>query len=223
MSEFAVARQNMVESQVRASGVTDPRVIAAMQAVPREAFVPEARQTLAYLGEDLRVRDAEGGVAARYLMEPRTIAKLAELADVQAADLVLDIGPATGYSTAVFARLADTVVAVECDHDLAEFASKALQKLGADNAVVTEGALADGNAKQGPFDVIVLNGAVSEVPQSLLDQLKEGGRLVAVVRDGSAGKARLYTKFHGTIGQRDGFDAGTRLLPGFEKVATFSF
>ena len=223
MSEFAAARHNMVESQVRTSGVTNPRVIAAMQAVPREAFVPEARQTLAYLGEDLRVKDAEAATNARYLMEPRTLAKLAELADIQPGDLVLDVGPATGYSTAVFARLADTVVALESDPDLAERAGKTLQELGADNAVVTEGVLAEGNAKQGPFDVIVLNGAVPEVPQALLDQLKEGGRLVAVIRDGGAGKARLYSKVHGAVGQRDGFDAGTRFLPGFQKVEAFSF
>lgn len=223
MSEFAAARHNMVESQVRTSGVTDPRVIEAMLAVPREAFVPESRRTLAYLGEDLRVRDAEGDAAARYLIEPRTIAKMAELADIRSSDLVLDIGPATGYSTAVFARLADTVVAVECDASLVEFASDALQKLGADNAVVVEGVLAEGNAKQGPFDVIVLNGAVPEVPQALLDQLKEGGRLVAVVRGNGAGKARLYTKRNGVIGSRDGFDAGTQYLPGFQQAPAFSF
>jgi len=223
MSEFEAARQNMVESQVMTSGVTDARVLSEMKLVPREKFVPEARQSIAYLGDDLRVKEATDDQPARYLMDPRCIGKLAELAVVQKSDLVLDIGPATGYSTALLAGLADTVVAVESDQELVETSNAVLQALGVDNAAVLEGSHVDGNSKQGPFDVIFLNGSVSFVPDALLGQLKEGGRLVAVVREGSAGKARVYTNSHGQIGFRNVFDAGIHPLPGFEVVEAFSF
>jgi protein-L-isoaspartate(D-aspartate) O-methyltransferase len=223
MSEFDAARHNMVESQVRTSGVTDTGVLEAMENIPREMFVPENRQSLAYLGDDLRIKDASEGQAARYLSDPRAIAKLAELADVKSDDLVLDVGPATGYSTALLAALADTVVALECDPDLVEASNGILQTLGVDNAAVIEGSLVEGNSKQGPFDVIFLNGSVSYVPAALLDQLKEGGRLVAIVQEGSVGKARLYTNNNGQIGFRSVFDAGVHSLPGFETENAFSF
>jgi len=223
MSEFEAARQNMVESQVMTSGVTDARVLSEMKLIPREKFVPEARQSIAYLGDDLRVKEATDDRPARYLMDPRCLGKLAELAVVQKSDLVLDIGPATGYSTALLAGLADTVVAVESDQELVETSNTVLQALGVDNAAVLEGAHMDGNSKQGPFDVIFLNGSVSFVPDALLGQLKEGGRLVAVVREGSVGKARVYTNCHGQIGFRNVFDAGIHPLPGFEVEEAFSF
>lgn len=223
MSEFEAARQNMVESQVRTSGVTDVRVLDAMETIPREVFVPEARRSIAYLGDDLRIKDAADGELARYLMDPRAIGKLAELADVQSGDLVLDVGPGTGYSTALLASLADTVVALECDAALAEAANNTLQTLGIGNAAVIEGSLAEGNSKQGPFDVIFLNGAVPFVPDALLAQLKEGGRLVAIVQEGSVGKARVYTHVHGRTDFRNVFEAGVHPLPGFEVAEAFSF
>ncbi|MEQ9144920.1 MAG: protein-L-isoaspartate O-methyltransferase [Parvibaculaceae bacterium] len=223
MSEFDAARQNMVESQVMTSGVTDPRVLDAMAEIPRERFVPENKRSLAYLGDDLRVKDAADGRAARYLMDPRALGKLVELAEVKPSDLVLDIGPATGYSTALLAKLSDTVVAVEEDPALVEQASAELQSLGVDNAAVIEGALTEGSSKQGPFDVIFVNGAVSAVPEALLKQLKDGGRLVTVVQVSSTGKARIYTVNHGKVGYRDAFDAGIHVLPGFEAAETFTF
>jgi len=223
MSEFEAARQNMVESQVMTSGVTDARVLSQMKLIPREKFVPEAKQSIAYLGDDLRVKDATDDQPDRYLMDPRCIGKLVELADVQKSDLVLDVGPATGYSTALLASLADTVVAVESDQELVETSNAVLQALGVDNAAVLEGSHEEGNSKQGPFDVIFLNGSVSFVPDALLGQLKEGGRLVVVVRDGSVGKARIYTNSHGQFGFRNVFDAGIHPLPGFEVAEAFSF
>ncbi len=223
MSEFEAARHNMVESQVRPSGVTDQRVLAAMEAVAREKFVPERMRPIAYIGDDLRIMDASEDHPERYLMDPRALGKLAELASIQKTDLVLDVGPATGYSTALLAELADTVVALECDRELIETANAALQGLGVDNAVVIEGALADGSSKQGPFDVIFLNGSVPYVPGPLLEQLKEGGRLVGVVWDGPVGRARVYTNSHGRCDYRDAFEAGIHPLPGFEVAETFAF
>lgn len=223
MNQLDAARKTMVESQVMTSGVTDQQILAAMESVPRERFVPDAKRTLAYLGDDLCVKEATSDTPDRFLMDPRVLAKLAELAALTPTDLVLDIGPATGYSTALLAQLADTVVAIECDSDLAERASAILLDLGVDNAAVIEGPLADGNTKQGPFDVIFLNGAVPAVPDGLLEQLKDGGRLVAVVSEGNVGKARIYTRSGPHSAHRNSFDAGIHALPGFDVAKTFTF
>ncbi len=223
MSELDAARKNMVESQVRTSSVTDERILGAMSRVPREHFVPEAKRSLAYLGDDLCVKEATADSAARFLMDPRVLAKLMELASLSSSDLVLDVGPATGYSTALLADVTDTVVALESDSDLAEKASAVLLELGVDNAAVIEGPLAEGNTKQGPFDVIFLNGSVPFVPPALLDQLKEGGRLVGVVIEDNVGKARVYVKSGAQSTQRSGFEAGIHALPGFEVAETFNF
>ena len=179
------------------SGVTDDRILAAMNRVPREQFVPEAKRSIAYLGDDLCVKEASDGEPGRFLMDPRVLGKLMELASLSSSDLVLDIGPATGYST--------------------------LLDLSVDNAAVIEGSLPEGNTKQGPFDVIFLNGSVPFVPSELLDQLKEGGRLVGVVREGNVGKARVYVKSGAQSTHWDGFEAGIHPLPGFEVAETFTF
>jgi protein-L-isoaspartate(D-aspartate) O-methyltransferase len=155
MTDFAAARLNMVESQVRVNAVTDERLIAAMAAVPRERFVPISRQGIAYMDEDILVSD---GKAPRFLMEPRVFAKLAQLAGITADELVLDVGCGTGYSTAVLARLAGTVVGLEADENLAAQAGATLSDLGVDNAVVVAGPLAEGYGKQAPYDVIFMNG-----------------------------------------------------------------
>ena len=220
MTDFAAARLNMVESQVRVNAVTDERLIAAMAAVPRERFVPISRQGIAYMDEDIRISD---GKAPRFLMEPRVFAKLAQLAAITADELVLDIGCGTGYSTAVLSRLAGTVVALASDEDLAAQAGATLSDLGVDNAVVVAGALPDGYAKQAPYDVIFINGMVSSIPETLQSQLRENGRLVAVAGDGVSGRARLYMRAGDAFSGRDAFDANIRFLPGFEPVESFVF
>ncbi|MBX3491716.1 MAG: protein-L-isoaspartate O-methyltransferase [Parvibaculum sp.] len=220
MTDFAAARHNMVESQVRVNAVTDGRVIDAMSAVPRERFVPMSRQSLAYMDEDVPV--GEGG-AARFLMEPRVFAKLAQLAAVGPDDLVLDVGCGTGYSTAVLSRLAGTVVALESDGDLAARAGATLSDLGVDNAVVVAGPLNEGYAKQAPYDAIFLNGSVGAIPEAFKAQLKDGGRLVAVVGDGISGRARIFVRSGDTLSSRDAFDANIKPLPGFQPVESFVF
>lgn len=220
MTDFAAARFNMVESQVRVNGVTDERVLAAMNSVPRERFVPAARQSLAYMDECVRLTDES---PARYLIEPRVFGKLAQLAKITSKDLVLDIGCGTGYSTAVLARLAGTVIGLESDAALAAQAGALLGEIGADNAVVVNGALEQGHAAQAPYDVIFVNGMVSAVPQALENQLREEGRLVVVVGDGVTGRARLYIRSAGSFSGRDAFDANIPFLPGFEPVETFVF
>ncbi|QPC41696.1 protein-L-isoaspartate O-methyltransferase [Kaustia mangrovi] len=217
MTDFQTARTNMVESQIRPSGITDHRIIAAMSEVPREAFVPRARQQLAYMDEDLPLTEAVDGAPPRYLMEPMSFARLLQLAGIDQDELVLDVGCALGYSTAVISRLAQSVVALEADGDLADRAGELLVEHGVMNAAVVTGPLRDGHKAEGPYDVIVVNGAVPEIPAALFDQLKDNGRLVAVVEpENGVGKTTLFTR-HGTaISSRQSYDANVPALPGFE-------
>jgi protein-L-isoaspartate(D-aspartate) O-methyltransferase len=207
----------MVEAQIRANDVTNLRIQAAMEAVPREQFVPPSKLALAYA--DIPVEVASG----RYLLDPRTFAKLLELADLRPTDRALDVGCATGYSAAVLARLAQTVFALEQDADLVRRASGLLPGLGVANVEVILGTLTEGHRAGAPFDAIILNGAIPGPPETLLDQLAEGGRLVAVVADGTVGKAKLFVREHGRIGCRSGFDAAVPPLVGFSKSVGFVF
>jgi protein-L-isoaspartate(D-aspartate) O-methyltransferase len=223
MADLSLQRQNMVDSQVRPSDVTDRRIPRAMIAVPREAFVSPARKGVAYLDIDLPVDVPGRGPTGRVVLAPRTFAKLLQLAAVEATDLVLDIGCATGYSAAILARLAQTVVALECDLALAQEATRVLQSLGADNVAVVQGELAAGYPAEGPFDVIVIEGAVASVPDALIGQLKDGGRLVAIVSDGRTGRAAVWRRSGGAVSESDGFDASAPFLPGFEPARHFVF
>jgi len=215
MSSFSVQRRNMIEAQIRANDVTDPRIQAAMNDVPREGFVPPEKRALAYA--DIPVEVSPG----RYLLDPRTFAKLLELADVRPEDRVLDVGCVTGYSAAVIARLAQKVFALEQDAALVRLASERVS--GTPNVEVVQGALNQGHKPAAPFDVIFVNGAIQEQPEVLLRQLAEGGRLVAVLADGTGGKAQLFVREHGRIGGRPGFDASVPALVGFSKSVGFRF
>jgi protein-L-isoaspartate(D-aspartate) O-methyltransferase len=217
MSDYAVQRFNMVETQVRTNDVTDPRLLAAMSAIPRERFVPVSKRALAYA--DLPVEVAPG----RYLADPRTFAKLLQLADIQPTDSVLDVACATGYSTVVIARLARAVTALEQDADLVRLAADLVPASGASNASVVQGGLTEGCKIKAPFNVIVINGAVETVPDALLNQLADGGKLVAIVRQEVQGRAYVYVRERGRVGSRADFDSAVPLLAGFRKVVGFVF
>ncbi len=223
MEDYAAARVKMVDSQLRTTDVTDYAVLAAMGEIPRERFVPARMRPLAYIDEDLLVKEATGGAPARYLMEPAPFAGLVQLAEVAPSDIVLDIGCTTGYSTAVLARLANSVVALEADAELAALASRTLVDLGIANAPVVVGPLEDGYPSEGPYDVIFLGGAVEFVPDALFGQLKEGGRLVGVVGYGRAAAATMFTRTDSETGSRVAFNAHVRPLPGFAKPKAFVF
>jgi protein-L-isoaspartate(D-aspartate) O-methyltransferase len=215
MSDTRSARFNMIEAQIRSNDVTDARIHAALDAVARERFVPTAKRALAYA--DVPVEIAPG----RYLLDPRSFAKALQLAHITADDKVLDVACGTGYSSAVMGRLARNVVALEQDADLVRVASGLLE--GQANVQITQGALIEGFKAGGLYDVILVNGAIEAQPDALLDQLEEGGRLVAFLQSGAQGRATLYVKEHGQVGHRSDFDANVPLLAGFKKHIGFVF
>jgi protein-L-isoaspartate(D-aspartate) O-methyltransferase len=223
MTDFRQQRVNMVESQVRPSDVTDGRIIRAMLEVPREAFVPDEFVSIAYSDRAVPVRSGAGGAAKRHLLPPRTLAKLIQLARVEARSVVLDGGCATGYSTAVLARLAGRVVALEADPALARAAEEHLRAAGSGNAVVIEGPPAEGAPAEAPFDAILLNGAVPAVPTRLLQQLGEGGRLVAMLSEGQLCRAYVWQRSGTTVDRQPAFEGPAEPLPGFEVPAEFVF
>ena len=218
MVDYAAARLNMVESQLRTDRVTDAALLEAFEQVPRELFVPEELRGVAYVDEDLAVGQG------RHMMEPRVLARLLQAARPEPQDIVLDIGCGTGYATAILARLAATVVALEDGGGLAARANEVLGELEVGNAVVVEGSLNEGYAKQAPFNVIVVNGAVAEVPSVISGQLAEAGRLVTVVRNSAGmGRAILMQRTGGVVSSRTLFDAAVPVLPGFEVEPGFVF
>ena len=214
---FEDLRIKMVDNQLRTTDVTDKPLLQAFLDVPRENFVPSVRMPLAYIDDDVLVSDG------RYLMQPSPFAKMAQLANIQPEDAVLDIGCATGYSSAVLSRVARSVVAVECDADLAEQAASNLASLGFENVVVVNAPLQGGHASGGPYDVVLIEGSVDHVPASLFDQLKNGGRLVVVEGAGNSGKSMIYVKNDGIVSGRRAFNSAVKALPGFEKIAEFEF
>ena len=216
MSDFSTRRVMMVDTQVRPSDVTKFPIIEAMLAVPREVYVPAAKREAAYMGENLDL------APGRVMLEARTLAKLLDALDIQPGELVLDLGCGLGYSTAVIARLCDAVVAVEEDADLAAEAQRTLSAEGVDNAAVIVGPLAAGNAKNAPYDVITLQGGVEVVPEALLAQLREGGRIGAIFMDGALGTAMVGYKVDGKLSWRLAFNAAAPVLPGFAKARAFA-
>lgn len=215
--DYAAARRNMVESQLRPNKVTDPALLDALAGVPRELFVPDPLRGVAYVDEDIPLG------RGRFLMEPMILGRLLELAAVRPSDVALVVGAGVGYSAAVLARIAGRVVALESDHELAQRAAHALQGLGVANVALVESPLVDGAARLAPFDVILLDGAVDRVPPAIIDQLAEGGRLVAVIRAAGIGRATLMTRQAGILASRVAFDAAVPRLPGFEPAAAFVF
>jgi protein-L-isoaspartate(D-aspartate) O-methyltransferase len=213
MSGFSTARQKMVDGQVRPSDVTDLRIIDAMLAVPREAFVPESQRALAYLDLDLDVSD--GASAKRFLIKP--------VADINYTDSVLVAGCATGYTAALAAKLAARVTATESDPALAAKARDILAQLGLENVTVGIAPAAEGYPANAPYDVIVLNGATEIPPDRLYRQLKEGGRLVGVFAMTQPPRATIVTRSHGDVGYRTLFDAVVPVLPGLERLPAFVF
>lgn len=216
MTDYTARRTMMVDTQVRPSDVTKFPIIDAMLSVPREAFVPDSLREAAYVGENLAIGNG------RVMLEPRTLAKMLDALDVQPSHVALDVACGLGYSTAVLAHLCDFVVAVEDDADRAQAAQSILSEQGIDNAAVMAGALAEGAQKSAPYDIIVVQGGVEEIPATVIDQLREGGRIAAVFLEGNLGVVRVGYKIDGALNWRFAFNASAPVLAGYEKPAVFA-
>ena len=217
--EFAQARKTMVDCQIRPTKVTDERVIEAFGEIPREAFVGRHQRAIAYIDEDLPV---PGG---RCMMEPMVLARLIQALLIDASDNVLVVGCGTGYSAAILARIAASVIAIDTRSQLVEKAQENLVSIGADNAVAIKGRLTEGFAKEGPYDAILVEGAVETVPDQILAQLSGAGRLVAVWRPSGhpVGVASVWSKAGDGFARTPLFDAQVPLLDEFRAKQEFVF
>ena len=219
MTNFALARRNMVDGQLRPNRINDAGLLAALGELPRERFLPEGLRSVAYADDDVPLGNG------RFVMEPMVLARLIQVLQPQAEDKALVAAAGLGYGAAILARLTKSVAAVETDAGLAATAAKTLQELGVSGVDPVAGPAEQGAAASAPYDVILIEGAVPEVPKAIADQLAEGGRLATVIADpsGTLGVAHLFVKQGGVVSGRPLFDAGTPSLPGFERPARFTF
>jgi protein-L-isoaspartate(D-aspartate) O-methyltransferase len=219
MTDFALARRNMVEGQLRPNRVTNALLLAVVSDLPREKFLPEGARSVAYSDEDVPVGNG------RYLMEPMVLARLVQTLQPLPEERALVVASGRGYGAALLARLVKSVVAVESDPALATAAQETARELGLANIQAVAGAMEAGAAAFGPYDIVLIEGAVRHVPPAIIDQLAEGGRLATVIAGvpGTLGTAQLFVKEGATASGRPLFDAGTPSLPGFAPAARFTF
>jgi protein-L-isoaspartate(D-aspartate) O-methyltransferase len=219
MTDFALARRNMIDGQLRPNRVTNAQLLAAIGELPRERFLPEATRSVAYADDDVPLGNR------RYLMEPMVLARLIQALQPRPEDRAMVVASGPGYGAALLARLVHSVVAVESDPTLAAAAERTAKELGIAGIRQTIGKLEQGAAESAPYDVILIEGAVQVVPQTIFDQLAEGGRLTTVIAGppGASGVAQLFMKEGGMASGRPLFDSGTPSLPGFAPPPRFTF
>ncbi|MBU2534123.1 MAG: protein-L-isoaspartate O-methyltransferase [Alphaproteobacteria bacterium] len=223
MVDFALQRLNMVESQVRPSDLTDRRITNAMTRVPREAYLPASLQGVAYSDRELPLSGIEGANADRECLAPRTIARMIQELVINEHDIVLLVGAGCGYEAALLSHLAQTVVGTESDAALAQWAETALTGQDVSNAVIVQAALRDGYPSEGPYDAILINGGIDRIDEGLLDQLKDGGRLVAILRRGGVCRLTLWRRVGEHFSSVEHAIATANVLPSFDTKATFEF
>tara|TARA_B100001248_G_scaffold244810_1_gene214161 strand:- start:28 stop:681 length:654 start_codon:yes stop_codon:yes gene_type:complete len=215
VTDYKKRRKIMVDTQIRPSDVTKFPIIDAFLSVPREKFMPDGKREAAYIGENFQIGPSS------IMLEPRTLAKLLDSLEIHNDELVLDIGSGLGYSSAVISLLAEVVIAVEEDSSMANEAEQILSEIGLVNVVVQIGELKDGAPEHGPYDVIILQGGVGEIPSSILNQLKNGGRIGAIFIEEGLGTAKIGFKLNNKITWRYSFNAAAPILPGFSKQKDF--
>lgn len=216
--DYNTARKAMVDCQVRPNDVTDHRLLAALETVPKEQFLPSEQRSQAYIEKEIAY------APGRILPTARDFAKLLEVLDIKQNDLVLDVACGTGYSTAILARLSEMVVAVESDEELVAKAEEILAGIDIGNAAVISGDVVKGAAKQGPFNVIFIGGVIEEAPAGLFDQLAENGRVGAFLSENGVTSGVVFIKSASGVSKTKRFTAsGKSVLPGFEKAKEFIF
>ena len=216
MTDYKTRRRTMVDTQIRPSDVTKFPIINAFLSISREKFVPDGKREAAYVGENLKIG------SSRVILEPRTLAKMLDALDINNNELVLDIGPGLGYSSAVISQIAEVVIAVEDDSSLASEAEEILSEVGVDNVVVQVSKLEEGAPEHGPYDVIILQGGVEKIPASILKQLKDGGRVGAIFIEEGLGTAKIGFKLNEKVSWRYCFNAAAPVHPGFFKQKDFA-
>jgi protein-L-isoaspartate(D-aspartate) O-methyltransferase len=222
MTNFSDLRRNMVDCQLRPNDITSLRILEAMDQVPRELFVPDVQQSTSYADREIQLVSRDESRGPRSMLTPMALGSLLEVADIEPTDYILDVGCLTGYSSAVLAHLAESVVAVEAVPEMVKKATDILSDLEIVNVAVVEGGLAQGQANQGPYDVILVNGAVEQVPAALTDQLKDGGRLVTVVIENGYGRAERFVRTGGVVSSVSLRDLSAPVLSDFSLVPEFS-
>jgi protein-L-isoaspartate(D-aspartate) O-methyltransferase len=218
MTDFVLARRNMIEGQLRPNRVTSAQLLAAISDLPRERFVPVGLESVAYADDDVPLGNG------RFLMEPMVLGRLLQTLQPLPEDKAMVVASGAGYGAALLARLVKSVVAVEGDANLARSAEQTIRSLRIANVQQIVGKVEEGYAAEASYDVILIEGAVQEVPAAILDQLAEGGRLATVIAGATGmGVAHLMVKEGGVASGRPLFDAGTPLLPGFAAPPRFAF
>ncbi|MEN3930724.1 protein-L-isoaspartate O-methyltransferase [Microvirga sp. W0021] len=218
MVDFEQARLNMINSQIRPCDVKDPLVLQAILGVPRELYVAPGKEAYAYIDQNVLLSD---GADKRFMLQPMVISRMIQALEVAPGDKVLDVACGYGYSSAVMAGIGAEVVALEADEALAEGAREKLSSHK--NVSVVTGDLVTGGAKYGPYDAILVNGAVAELPEELLKQLKDGGRLVAIQSEGAVSRVVLHTRSGDAFGRLEIIDASAPILQAFHKDSAFVF
>lgn len=209
--DFAAARRAMVDSQLRPQAVTDPLVIAAMAVVPRENFVPSAGRPLAYID---RIVPLAGG---RGISPPATLGRMLTELEPKPGERVLVVGAGTGYSAAVFAEMGLQVVAVESQPDLIE----SLRQVPGVEVIV--GPLEAGAPDAGPFDLVLVDGTVELIPDTLIEQIRPGGRLGACMMERGVPRLVIGRRSEHGFGVKSFADASAATLPGFTRPKAFTF
>ncbi|WP_210485451.1 protein-L-isoaspartate O-methyltransferase family protein [Microvirga antarctica] len=220
MVDFSQARRTMVDSQLRTFDVNDIPLLDAIDAVPRESFVMPGRESLAYSDQELPVSD---GPDRRFMLTPAVLARLIQALEINSGDAVLDVACGRGYASAIMGLLGATVTGLESDEALADSARRSLADAGNATVTIKVGNLAHGHKQPEGFDAILINGALDVKPETLLNQLKDGGRLACVMGRGRSARATLFVRAGDAFGERALFDAAAPVLAAFQAKPGFKF
>ena len=216
MFDYKKARKNMVDNLIRPANVTDPKLLSALGEVQRDKFLPSNLASLSYSETELEIQNERAAIS------PWLLAKMLQFLNLNRTDNVLSLASGFGYSCALMSSLANFVVAVERS-DLAQEAQTRLIENGYDNILVKEGDINEGAKEEGPYDVILIEGAVEDIKEKIINQLKIGGRIMAIFKEEKLGQCRLGVRTNSGVQWSNLFEANCFLLDEFKKEKEFTF